>query len=123
MAIGTIVLPMKKVLPWLLGILAMAGVSCTRPPGASAASSEAGRHLKVVTTVAPVTNIVHNVGGSRIDLRGIIPEGTDSHTFEPVPSDAAVLGQADLILVNGLDLETPTEKLAEQNMPKGATLY
>jgi ABC-type Zn uptake system ZnuABC Zn-binding protein ZnuA len=41
----------------------------------------------VLTTVAPLTNIVKNVGGSHIDLHGLIPGGTDSHTFEPVPSD------------------------------------
>jgi manganese/iron transport system substrate-binding protein len=77
----------------------------------------------VVTTVAPITSIVRNVGGNRIDLHGIVPEGSDSHTFEPAPSDAKVLADADLILVNGLHLETPTEKLAEANMKKDAVLY
>ncbi len=71
--------------------------------------------LYVVTTVAPLTNIVYNVGGDRIDLHGIIPEGTDSHTFEPAPSDAKVLSRADIIFFNGLHLESPTEKLAKAN--------
>ena len=68
--------------------------------------------IKVVTTVAPITNIVYNVGGKHIDLHGLIPEGTDSHTFEPAPSDAKVLAAADLIIVNGLHLELPTQNLA-----------
>lgn len=66
----------------------------------------------VVTTVSPLTNIVHNIGGDRIRLFSIIPEGTDSHTFEPSPSDVRILATADLIIINGLHLETPTEKLA-----------
>ena len=70
------------------------------------------RKMKVVTTVSPITNIVYNVGGERIDLKGIVPEGVNSHTFEPAPSDAKTLAEADLIIMNGLHLEVPTEKLA-----------
>ena len=75
---------------------------------------------KVVTTVAPITNIVYNVGGKKIDLHGIIPEGMDSHTFEPVPSDIKYIAEADLLILNGLNLETPTEKLAKSRSKKGA---
>lgn len=77
----------------------------------------------VVTTVAPLTNIVSNIAGDRIQVQGIIPEGTDSHTFEPRPSDADVLSKANLILVNGLHLETPTEKLAQSSKPKQTKVY
>ncbi|MFQ5900773.1 MAG: metal ABC transporter substrate-binding protein [Thermodesulfobacteriota bacterium] len=69
-------------------------------------------NIKVVTTVAPITDMVYNVGGDRIELHGIIPEGINSHTFEPVPSDARHLAGADIIIVNGLALEIPTQKLA-----------
>lgn len=77
----------------------------------------------VVTTVAPLTNIVSNIAGDRVLVQGIIPEGTDSHTFEPRPSDADVLSKANLILVNGLHLETPTEKLAQSSKPKQTKVY
>ena len=46
-----------------------------------------------MTTVAPLANIALNVGGSRINLTQIIPDGTDSHTFEPSPGDAKALSQ------------------------------
>jgi ABC-type Zn uptake system ZnuABC Zn-binding protein ZnuA len=74
------------------------------------------RRPNVLTTVAPLTNIVHNVAGSFIELHGLIPAGMDSHTFEPAPSDVKYVAAADLIILNGLDLETPTEKLALANM-------
>lgn len=79
--------------------------------------------LNVVTTVAPISSIVRNIGGDRINLYGIIPDGVDSHTFEPKPSDAKTLSKADVILVNGLHLETPTERLAEANLKPGAKIY
>ncbi len=85
-----------------------------------APSARAAGKLKVVTTVAPITNIVKNIGGDRIDLHGIVPEGTDSHTFEPAPSDIKYLAQADLLIFNGLTLEVPTEGLANANKKKGA---
>ncbi|MFZ3064939.1 MAG: metal ABC transporter substrate-binding protein [Nitrospirota bacterium] len=80
----------------------------------------AEKKLKVVSTVAPITNIVYNIGGKKIDLHGIIPEGMDSHTFEPAPSDVKYIAEADLIILNGLNLETPTEKLAKSRTKKGA---
>jgi manganese/iron transport system substrate-binding protein len=69
--------------------------------------------LDVATTVAPISSLARNIGGDRIRLRGIVPDATNSHTFEPAPSDARVLANADLIVVNGLGLEQPTIELAE----------
>ena len=74
-----------------------------------------GGKLRVVTTVSPITSIVENVGGDRIQLEGIVPEGVNSHTFEPQPSLARLLADADLIIANGLFLEEPTLQLAEAN--------
>jgi ABC-type Zn uptake system ZnuABC Zn-binding protein ZnuA len=65
---------------------------------------------------------VQNVGGTRIDLQGIIPPGVDSHTFEPAPSDAVKLAGADLIVVNGLALEGSTIELAQANLKPGARI-
>lgn len=79
--------------------------------------------LLVVTTVAPITNIVSNIAGDRVRVVGIIPEGTDSHTFEPRPSDGETLAKANLIFVNGLSLEQPAMNLAESVKPKETKVY
>jgi ABC-type Zn uptake system ZnuABC Zn-binding protein ZnuA len=55
-------------------------------------------------------------------LTGLIPEGANSHTFEPRPSDAKLLGGANLIFLNGLHLEEPTRKLAVANLKRGAKI-
>lgn len=78
--------------------------------------------INVVTTVAPITSMVENIGGDKIRLTGIIPEGINSHTFEPVPSDIKILSEADLLIVNGLELEEPTLKLAKANLKQGAPI-
>ena len=69
--------------------------------------------LDVATTVAPISSLARNIGGDRIRLHGIVPDATNSHTFEPSPADAKFLAAADLIVVNGLHLEQPTLDLAE----------
>jgi ABC-type Zn uptake system ZnuABC Zn-binding protein ZnuA len=70
--------------------------------------------LKVVTSVAPITNIIKNIGGDKIDLIGIIPEGSDSHTFELVPSDVVKMNDADLVIMDGLHLEGGMEKVVDE---------
>jgi ABC-type Zn uptake system ZnuABC Zn-binding protein ZnuA len=90
--------------------------------GTVATGTAQDRRPNVLTTVAPITNIVKNVGGPFIDLHGLIPSGMDSHTFEPVPSDVKYVTAADLVIVNGLDLETPTEKLVLANQKPTARI-
>ena len=109
---------MKRITP-LIGLLVLSGLVAACAGTAAPAS---GQKLNVVSTVSPITNIIYNIGGDRIHLTGIIPEGTDSHTFEPAPSDAKLLAQADLVFVNGLKLEEPTVKLAEANKKAGAEI-
>ncbi len=78
------------------------------------AEGDSGK-LRVVTTVSPITSIVENIGGDRIQLEGVVPEGVNSHIFEPQPSLARVISEADLIIANGLFLEQPILQLAEAN--------
>ncbi|HLH22525.1 MAG TPA: metal ABC transporter substrate-binding protein [Chloroflexota bacterium] len=79
-------------------------------------------HLKVVSSVAPIANLIQNVGGSRIDLLQLIPDGVDSHTFEPRPSDARAISEADLFVLNGLDLEAPTLRMINANQKPGSQI-
>ncbi len=109
---------------------AIAGMAI-RVPGATAQEGSAGWSdelgegdlLNVATTVAPISSIARNIGGNRINLRGIVPDGVNSHTFEPAPSDAVILAAADVLITNGLDLEVPTIELAEANLPEGAEVF
>ncbi|HJV04937.1 MAG TPA: metal ABC transporter substrate-binding protein, partial [Actinomycetota bacterium] len=104
---------MRRAALWAFLLLALA---C-----GTARGTDDGR-LNVVTTVSPITNIVQNVGGRQIEVTGIVPEGTNSHTFEPSPADARVMAEADVVFVNGLHLEEPTLALARANTPDGTPI-
>lgn len=91
-------------------------------PDASSSSSDGDDRLSIVTTVAPITSIVANIAGDRADIIGVVPEGTNSHTFEPPPRTAALFSEADVIFINGLVLEEPTKELALTVKPDGTPL-
>lgn len=85
------------------------------PNSSKEVSGGATKALKVVTTVSPITSLVENIGGTKVILEGIVPEGTNSHTFEPAPSTASLMAEADLIVLNGLFLEEPSLQMAKAN--------
>ncbi len=85
----------------------------------AADSSGESAELTVVTTVAPITSIAANVIGDCAEIVGVVPEGTNSHTFEPPPSVAEVMETADVVFINGLVLEEPTKELALTNVSEG----
>jgi ABC-type Zn uptake system ZnuABC Zn-binding protein ZnuA len=102
--------------------VAVAGAVAGGIAGGIAPGHDEDGRLLVATTVAPITSIVANIAGDRADIEGIVPEGTNSHTFEPQPSVAEVLSTADVVYINGLQLEEPTRELAEANLADGSEI-
>ncbi len=97
-----------------IALLAVAGLlagACGGDDDAASPTTDDDR-LVVVTTVSPITSIAADVIGDLADIRGVVPEGTNSHTFEPTPSVSEVLEGADVVFANGLQLEEPTLALA-----------
>ena len=113
----TVIIVLAVVAAITTAVACVAEPSPAIPPEATAVET-----LKVVTTVSPITSIVENIGGTRIRLQGIVPEGVNSHTFEPAPSVAAILADADLVFLNGLFLEEPTLELARANQKPGSMI-
>ena len=118
-----------------LGIAALTLAACaSSDAGASVGADRAGTadgvadgladgaFVRVVTTVSPLRNIVENVGGDRVRVVGLVPEGTNSHTFEPAPSAAQALTTADLVVLNGLNLELPAREMAQANVREGTVI-
>ena len=106
-------------------VVACGGPGAPPPDAASTARAQApadAAPVSVVTTVAPLRNIIENVVGDRASVTGLVPEGMNAHTFQPPPSAARLLAQADLIVLNGLSLELPTLELAQANAPASRIL-
>lgn len=113
----------------LLGVLLMTSCGSSETLDAGTVGAAAGngleqnaKTLRVVSTISPITSIVENIGGTRIVLEGVVPEGVNSHTFAPAPSVAKVISEADLIVLNGLFLEEPTLEMAMANKKSGGVI-
>lgn len=103
-----------RILTSLLAVLFLIAACSPIAPGTTDAPSEEER-LRVVASLSPIKNIVYNIGGDRIELVGILPPSVDPHAFEPRPSDAVKVAEADLIFLNGMHLDETTLKMAEAN--------
>ena len=106
----------------IAGAFALALFALAAACGGGTDEGAPGVTVRVVTTVSPIRDIIENVGGDRVTVTGIVPEGTNSHTFEPAPSVARELAEADLIVANGLNLEAPALELAEANRREGVEI-
>jgi ABC-type Zn uptake system ZnuABC Zn-binding protein ZnuA len=107
-----------------LAVLASAAASAALLAGcASGGPGGSGDGRIVLTTsVAPLADIARNVVGDRAEVVQLIPDGTDSHTYEPSPQNARDLERSDVVVLNGLHLEDPTLDLARANAKAGSRI-
>lgn len=61
--------------------------------------------IKLVATFSILGDMVAQVGEDSVDLRVLVPAGSDPHTFEPAPADSVALSEARLIFALGLGFE------------------
>jgi ABC-type Zn uptake system ZnuABC Zn-binding protein ZnuA len=83
---------------WLLAACGGGGGETIVPAGG-------GGRLQVVTTTVLLADLVKNVGGSRVEVRSIVPPGADVHSFQTTPDDSINISRAAVIVSNGLELD------------------
>jgi len=74
-------------------------------------SSPTASKVNVVATTSIIGDLAQNVGGERVNVRVILPPGTDPHSYAPTPADVQAISEAQLLLQNGLGLEEWLEEL------------
>ncbi len=92
----------KKKIYWLLfaGFLLLAGC------GSQATDKEQENQLTVVATNSILADMAKEIGKEHVIVYSIVPVGTDPHEHEVLPEDIKKASDADVILYNGLNLET-----------------
>ena len=92
----------KKKIYWLLfvGFLLLAGC------GSQATDKNRENQLTVVATNSILADMAKEVGKEHVVVHSIVPVGTDPHEHEVLPEDIKKASDADVILYNGLNLET-----------------
>lgn len=72
--------------------------------------------LRVVTTFTILGDMAAAVGGDAAEVTSLIPPGAEVHNYQPTPSDIRTASAAQLVLWNGLGLETWFERFF-RNLP------
>ncbi|HCA61949.1 MAG TPA: zinc transporter substrate-binding protein, partial [Synechococcales bacterium UBA8647] len=83
-------------------LLAMA-VACSSTEPVDQASSQ---KLQVVTTILTTTLFTKAVAGDCAQVSSLLPAGADSHAHQARPQDVASLGKAQVLVINGLGMES-----------------
>jgi zinc/manganese transport system substrate-binding protein len=61
--------------------------------------------LKVVATFSILADLVKNVGADKVAVTTLVGPDADTHTYQPTPSDARAVAEAQVLVTNGLGLE------------------
>ena len=106
----------------LLAAVALAGVACAGDPeptntpvSSPPTDTSAGmaEPLLVVASIYPMQYFAERVGGDRVDVVTLVPPGAEGHTFELTASDLRTISEADVIAMNGVELEPWLERALE----------
>lgn len=62
--------------------------------------------LNVVTTLFPYYDFVREIAGDKVNYTMLVPAGMDTHSFEPTPANMIEIGNADIFIYNGGEMES-----------------
>ncbi|MBA3422034.1 MAG: zinc ABC transporter substrate-binding protein [Thermoleophilaceae bacterium] len=101
-----------RVLPGVavLAVLATAGCEADREPPRGAP----GDQLSVVATTMQVQDFARQVGGNRVRVTPILGPDAEPHEYEPTPSDADAMSEAEAVIANGANLDDWLDDLLDQ---------
>ncbi|EER46990.1 chelated iron ABC transporter, periplasmic-binding protein [Actinobacillus minor NM305] len=78
--------------------------------------------FKVVTTFTVIQDIAQNVAGDKAVVESITKPGAEIHDYQPTPQDIVKAQSADLVLWNGMNLESWFERFFAQVKDKPAVV-
>ncbi len=74
---------------------------------------EGDGRLSVVASIYPLGYFAERVGGNLVTVDVLIGPGMEAHGFEPTASDLRSIGAADVVVMNGVELDPWLERALE----------
>lgn len=101
---------MKLSVAAIFAIVMVAAANLSFQAGAAHATPLKAAPLKVVTTISQIADAARAIAGSRAEVRSLMGEGVDPHTYQLTRTDVRRLSQANIVFWNGLFLEAQLEE-------------
>lgn len=61
--------------------------------------------IKLVATTTMLADLAKTIGGSEVEVTGLMPHGVDPHSYKASAGDVKRMQDADIVVYNGLNLE------------------
>jgi zinc transport system substrate-binding protein len=103
---------LKKLSVLLSAIILMLALGGCGAPQPAKPAAEAGK-VKVSVSFDAMRQFVEAVGGDKVEVSVIIPDGTEPHEFEPKADDLSGLHEARVFVYNGLGMEPWADKAVQ----------
>lgn len=95
----------------LLSALALG--SCASTPSGEPNNTQGDSKLQVTTTFLPITNFTKAVAGDRAQVTQLLPNNIGPHDYQAKPEDVQKLAKADVLVMNGLEMEAFLEDMVK----------
>ena len=96
------------------GVLIAFGLgSCTSNSQTTDAERQDASELQVITTFLPITQFTQAVAGDRAQVTQLLPTNVGPHDYQATPEGTQQLAKADVLVKNGLEMESFLEKLIQ----------
>ena len=92
----------KKILVSVLSLSLLLSLAACKSKTAGAAEDE---KVQVLVSFNALKEFTQAVGGDKVNISTIIPDGTEPHDFEPKAQDLVGLSKAQVFVYNGLEME------------------
>lgn len=73
------------------------------------------KNITVYTTIFPIYDFVRNIGQDKVNLSYIIPPGVEPHDYEITPKTLKDIQNADLLIKNGLGIDSFADKIENES--------
>jgi len=78
--------------------------------------------IRVVTSFSILEDLVKALGGENVSVVNLVGRNSDAHMYQPKPSDAVAIANAELVVFNGLEFEGWMVRLIENSDYQGNQL-
>lgn len=108
---------------WLRAAAAAVAVLIASAAAVGCSGSGSGDGADIVVTTPALGALVREVVGDAADVTVVMPNGADPHEFRPSAKDVAALRHADLVVENGLGLETGLDDVLDAIRDGGPPVF
>ena len=92
-------------------VLSVSLMACTKKDDKSAKMTN--EKVNVVVSFNPLKEFTEAIGGEKVDVKSLVPEGSEPHDFEPKTKDLTNLSKSDMFVYNGLGMEDWADKVID----------